>query len=178
VREPYLAAPGSIIGLTTKIPPGMRAIALKSDEVIGVSGFLFPGARVDVLVTYHTYRSPEAMTVTVLEDALVVAVGHQSQPDPNGKPASVDAVTILAKPADAEKVVLASTQGTIHFVLRNGADRAAVGVVPVNLSQFSGEPPAPVKQSGSRRGPLGNDKQKPYVVETILGGKTSFASFD
>lgn len=178
VLEPYLAAPGSIVGLTTRIPAGMRAIALKSDEVIGVAGFLFPGARVDVLVTYHSYGSPDAATATVLEDALVVAVGHQIQPDPDGKPASVNVVTILAKPADAERVVLAGAQGTIHFVLRNGVDHAAVNLLPVNLSQFSAKAAAPLKQAGGRGTKSMDRKPKPYVVETILGAKASFATFN
>jgi pilus assembly protein CpaB len=109
VLDKYLAAPGSGIGLTTRIADGMRAIALKSDEVVGVAGFLFPGSRVDVLVTYRPPQGSDPITSTVLQNAQVVAVGHQIQPDPAGKPTTVDVVTILAKPQDAEKVVLAHT---------------------------------------------------------------------
>src|SRR5450759_1219376 len=53
VLEGYLAAVGSGIGLTAKIPEGMRAASVRSDEVIGVAGFLFPGSHVDVLVTFR-----------------------------------------------------------------------------------------------------------------------------
>src|SRR5664280_57378 len=42
-----LAALGSGIGLTVKIPEGMRAVSVRSDEVVGVAGFLFPGSGVD-----------------------------------------------------------------------------------------------------------------------------------
>ncbi len=172
----FLAAPGTGFGLTTKIPAGVRAIALKSDEVVGVAGFLFPGSRVDVLVTYHSYQNPEPVTATVLQDAQVVAVGHQIQPDPNGKPASVDVITILAKPDDAERVVLASTQGSIHFVLRNATDRAEVSDPPVHLSQFASE--APAKPAEARKGVAAIHKSKPYVVVTILGDKEISTSFD
>jgi pilus assembly protein CpaB len=168
-----LAAPGAGFGLTTRIPAGMRAIALKSDEVVGVAGFLFPGSRVDVLVTYHSNQNPEPITATVLQDSQVVAVGHQIQPDPNGKPASVDVITIIAKPDDAEKVVLASTQGTIHFVLRNATDRAEASDPPVNLSQFAGGPS--VRAAAARKDVA--EKPKPYVVETILGDKETSTSF-
>ena len=172
----YLAAPGSAIGLTTRIPDGMRAIALKSDEVVGVAGFLAPGSRVDVLATYHSYQSPEAITATVLQDAPVVAVGQKIQPDPDGKPATVDVVTILAKPEDAEKVVLASSQGSIHFVLRNGGDHAETSDTPVQLAQLGGVT-APSTTTGHRiMAPL--QKAKPYVVVTVLGDKQTSVSFN
>src|ERR1019366_7573807 len=53
VLEGYLAVAGSGIGLTVKIPDGMRAASVRSDEVIGVAGFLFPSCHVDVLVTFR-----------------------------------------------------------------------------------------------------------------------------
>ena len=119
-----LAIPGT--GLTTKIPDGMRALALRSDEVVGVAGFLFPGSHVDVLVTYRSETAPEPATATVLQNVEVLAAGSQVQPNLDGKPSSVNVVTVLVTPNDAERVVLASTQGTIHFVLRNSEDHGQV----------------------------------------------------
>ena len=175
VLDKYLAAAGSGIGLTTKIPDGMRAIALKSNEVVGVAGFLFPGSHVDVLVTYRPPDGNDFITSTVLQNAQVLAVGHQIQPDPSGKPTSVDVLTILANPQDAEKVVLASTQGTIHFVLRNGGDQVSVPNVPVQLTQLGppAKTPAPTRKNNAII-----KKDKPYVVETIEGNKQSSVSFD
>lgn len=175
--EPVLARdltiPGS--GLTVKIPDGMRAVALRSDEVVGVAGFLFPGSHVDVLVTYHTEKSPEPATATVLQNAQVLAVGHEVQPTPDGKPTTVDVVTLLMNPADAERVVLASTQGSIHFVLRNGADQTQVADNPIELSQMI--PQSEAKQAvAARRGFV--RRHKPYVVETLLGDKQTAASFN
>jgi pilus assembly protein CpaB len=120
ILDRQLATAGTGIGLTGRIPSGMRAIALRSDEVVGVAGFLMPGTHVDVLVTYHDTSHPDPLTATVLQDSEVLAAGHQVQPDPSGKPATVDVVTLLLSPEDAEKAVLASAQGNIHFVLRNG----------------------------------------------------------
>jgi pilus assembly protein CpaB len=137
-----LSAAGSGTGLASKIPDGMRAIALHSDEVVGVGGFLVPGSHLDVLVTYHSDLTPEPITATVLQNAVVLAAGNQLEPDPTGKTADVTVVTLLLTPEQAERAVLASTQGTIHFVLRNGADSSRSGGIPMLLSQLSGPLPA------------------------------------
>lgn len=171
ILERDLATPG--LGLIQKIPAGMRAVALRSDEVVGVAGFLFPGSHVDVLVTYRTDRSPEPATATVLQDAEVLATGHQVEPDPTGKPSTVNVVTLLMKPEDAQRVVLASTQGSIHFVLRNGADTQQVDDPPVELSQLVPEEAA---TAIARRRPVAA-RAKPYVVETVLGTKQIATTF-
>lgn len=171
IQDRDLAIPG--MGLTVKIPPGMRALALRSDEVVGVAGFVFPGSHVDVLVTYRSGQSPEPTTATVLQDAEVLAAGHQVEPDPSGKPSTVNVVTLLVKPEDAERVVLASTQGSIHFVLRNSSDTKHVDDKPVQLSQLiPGVGPKPV---GHR---LVQHRPQPYVVETVMGNKRTTASFE
>lgn len=172
----YLAAPGAGIGLTTKISEGMRAVALKSDDVVGVAGFLFPGSRVDVLVTYRSADSPEPVTVTVVQDAQILAVGHQVQPNPDGKPASVNVVTVLAQPEDAEKLVLASTQGSIYFMLRNGGDHQQASNLPVDFRDIGKshvEKPAVSQKSAPVR-----SKAQTYVVETVAGEKSSSVAFN
>ena len=123
LTDKLLSAPGAGPGLAARIPEGMRAIALKTDEVMGVAGCLTPGAHIDVLVTYRTDKVPDPRTVTVLQNAEVLAAGQQVQPDPQGKPSTVSVVTLLLAPQDAERAVLASSQGTIHFVMRSGADQ-------------------------------------------------------
>ena len=175
ILDQQLAAVGSGIGLTGEIPQGMRAIALRSDEVVGVAGFLMPGTHVDVLVTYHENNQPMPITSTVLQNVEVLAVGHQTQPDPSGKPANVDVVTLLLAPEDAEKVVLATAQGSIHFVLRNGQDTASAQAAPVDVSQLSGEPVAH-RVAGPRRA-AGPPPPKPWVVETWMGNKRTTESF-
>jgi pilus assembly protein CpaB len=176
VLERDLAAPGSGGGLSGKIPDGMRAIGLKSDEVVGVAGFLFPGTRVDALVTYRDTTRLEPVASIVLQDVQVLAAGHQMQPDPEGKNVSVDVVTLLLTPRDAEKAVLASSQGAIHFVLRNGADRGQTNDSPVGLSQLANAPPMVAAATSTPR-LSAPPAAKPYVVETILGTKQSTESF-
>ena len=119
-----LATVGTGIGLANRIPDGMRAVALRSDEVVGVAGFLVPGSHLDVLVTYRPDGAAAALTATVVQNAVVIAAGHQTEPDPSGKIADVTVVTLLLTPGESQRAVLASTQGAIHFILRNGADSA------------------------------------------------------
>jgi len=173
-----LSAPGSGTGLAGKIPDGMRAVALRSDEVVGVAGFLVPGSHLDVLVTYRADRSPEPITATVLQDAVVIAAGQQIEPDPAGKPAPVTVVTILLTPDEAQRAVLASTQGAIHFVLRNGRDAGRTHQAPMALSQLSGDAPAPQRTAAGPATPVvraAPAAPQRHEIETILGGVSADA---
>ena len=156
---------GSGAGLAARIPTGMRAISLRSDEVVGVGGFLNPGSRVDMLVTFHSPNSQEAHTATALQNAAVLAAGQKSEPDPSGKPATVTVVTLLLSPDDAERAVLASSQGTVHFVLRNGSDRVVTETQTMQMAAISGEVPAvPHAPATHHRAPAAES------VEMVLDG--------
>jgi pilus assembly protein CpaB len=165
-----LSAAGAGTGLASKIPDGMRAVALRSDEVVGVAGFLVPGSHLDVLVTYHSDISPEPITATVLQDAVVLAAGHQLEPDPTGKTSDVTVVTLLLTPEQAKRAVLASTQGAIHFVLRNGADTSRSADTPTLLSQLTGQAPAAAHIVSRSAAPATPAAPKQQEIETILGG--------
>ncbi len=185
INEHQLSAAGSGSGLSTRIPDGMRAISLKTDQIVGVAGFLLPGTHVDVLMTYRMLNTMNPVTTTVLQDAQILAAGQKVQPDPEGKATPVDVVTLLVNPVDAERVVLASAQGTVHFVLRNGSDHAHLEEHSAQLSQLGGiESPvrsaAPMVKMSSlvSRVPAPQAASppaapKPYVVQTITGSKPS-----
>jgi pilus assembly protein CpaB len=175
ILDKYLSVPGSGVGLAGKIPEGMRAIALRSDEVVGVAGFLLPGSRLDVLVTYRSDKSPEPCTSTVLQNAEVLAAGHQVQPDPEGKPATVTVVTLLLRPEEAERAVLASTQGSIHFVLRNGSDTERTQTTPISLSQLSGTPATGLADHAVVA--ARHSSRRVFQVQTILGEQRSTDTF-
>ncbi len=175
ILNSYLAPVGVGVGLTAKIPSGMRAISVRSDEVVGVAGFLLPGTHVDVLLTYRTEKSPDPRTVTVLQDVVVLAAGQQIRPDPEGKPTSVNnVVTLLLKPEDSEKLVLATSLGAIHFVLRNGADSGQESASSVGLDELTG---APIPSASTTAAVVPPVQRKPYQVETILGSKQVVRSF-
>ncbi|PYS03115.1 MAG: Flp pilus assembly protein CpaB [Acidobacteria bacterium] len=119
-----LAAKGSGEGLTALIEPGMRAVSVQVNEISGVSGFIQPGTRVDVLFT-RTFSNGDAATTTILQNIKVVAYGRQL--DASAKLESRDTTrptvaTLLVTQEEAQKVVLAQQRGRIQLVLRNGLD--------------------------------------------------------
>lgn len=171
----------SSTGLSARIPAGMRAISLKSNEVVGVAGYLLPGTHVDVLVTVRPATSSDPITSIVLQDAQVLTAGEKMQPDPDGHASKVNVVTILVSPEDAEKIVLASTQGTVHFVLRNGGDHAVTANTPVNLSALGAQiasAVAPVAVAHAQPQPM-HTKPTPtaYTIQVRRGDKDSVETF-
>ena len=188
ILEHDLAAPGSGFGLTAKIPTGMRATSVRSNEIVGVAGFLFPGSHVDVLATFRpTSANEEPLTQTILQDVEVITAGQKIQPDPQGKPETVNVVTLLLSPEDSEKLLLATSQATIHFVLRNGADREKVDTKPVRLAELvsGGKKKAPVEEEKRPRKRMARAEKPPspkppdfYTVEIIHGDKRTEETFE
>jgi pilus assembly protein CpaB len=113
-----LASESAGYGLPTLIPPGMRAVPVRVNEVSGVAGFVLPGTRVDVLLTGKP-SGGEEQTITVLWNVAVIATGQKLERGPSGKPQNVLLVTLLVSPEDAKKLTLASSNGRIQLALRN-----------------------------------------------------------
>src|SRR6266404_2866685 len=147
INQPVLRrdlASSTSLGLSAKIPDGMRATAVKTNEVMNIAGFIFPGSHVDVLVTLKPENNAAStQTHTVLQNVQVLSTGTKMDPDPNGKPENVTVITLLVSPEQSEKLALAQNQGTIHFVLRNGGDSANAEVPPVDLAELIGTRKAP-----------------------------------
>jgi hypothetical protein len=110
--KPALALKGGGAGLAALIPKGMRAVAIRVNEIVGVAGFAVPGMRVDVLVS----GSPPGeaalggVTQTLLQNVQVLSAGQNFQKDAEGKPVSVPVVNLLVTPPQAE--MLSSGQPT------------------------------------------------------------------
>jgi pilus assembly protein CpaB len=181
VLERDLAVAGSGIGLAAKIPPGMRATAVRSNEIVGVAGFLFPGSHLDVLATYNPPGGSGSITQTVLQDVEVLAAGQTIEPDPQGKPQTVSVVTLLLSPEDSQRLLLTSTQGTIQFVLRSGADQKKVAIDPTRLDQLvAPEKPAPPPVTRRPRMLKAAPPPEPPAVssvEVIQGSQRSVQKF-
>ena len=178
IRDGLLAAPGATVGLTAKIPDGMRAVAVVTNEVNNVSGFLFPGSHVDVLVSFRPDNGKDPMTTTVLQDIQVLSTGEKLQPDPNGKPQNVKVVTLLLAPGDAEKLLLASNQGTVQFVLRNASDQAQPATRPVNLKDLQqASAPSNAPLVAKRAAPAPPKTASAYEVDTYDGTKKNTVKF-
>jgi pilus assembly protein CpaB len=119
-----LAAKGSGEGLTALIEPGMRAVSVQVNEISGVSGFVQPGTRVDVLFT-RVFSNGDAATTTILQNVKVIAYGRQLDPSAKLDPrdtARPTVATLLVTQQEAQKLVLAEQRGRIQLVLRNGLD--------------------------------------------------------
>jgi pilus assembly protein CpaB len=176
IRDQLLAAPGATVGLTAKIPDGMRAAAVITNELNNVSGFLFPGSHVDVLVTFRAENGRDSMTTTALQNIEVLSAGEKLQPDPSGKPQNVKVVTLLLTPNDAERLALASNQGTVQFVLRNASDQAQAQQRPVNVKDLQGNA-APAVSVGMRKAAAPPKSASVYEVETFDGAKKGVVKF-
>jgi pilus assembly protein CpaB len=142
IREGRLAARGAGSGLAPTIPDGMRAVAVRVNEVVGVAGFVLPGMRVDVLVTGRPANQDETMTKTILQDILVLSAGQTIEPDARGQAINAPVVTLLVTPEQAEALTLAS-EDRIQLVLRNGGDRGAGKTPGRDMTDLFGKPRAP-----------------------------------
>jgi pilus assembly protein CpaB len=121
--EGRLAVKGSGLGLAPTIPVGMRAVAVRVNDVAGVAGFVLPGMRVDVLVTGHPPNDSGSITSTVLQNIQVLSAGTTMQADARGTAITAPTVTLLVSPEQAETLTLANNEGHIQLVLRNSSDQ-------------------------------------------------------
>jgi pilus assembly protein CpaB len=184
-KEPILqrdlGVEGAGIGLAGKIPQGMRGVAIRSNEIIGVAGFLYPGSKVDLLMTFTPPGATVPVTETVLQNVEVLTAGQTIEPDPQGKPQSVNVVTLLLNPEDSQKLQLASAQGNIQFVLRSGADQKSAELRPTRLDELVvGSKPAPpvVAAPGVKHASRKAPASAPiYMLEVIQGTQRSLQKF-
>jgi pilus assembly protein CpaB len=185
-KEPILlhdlGVEGAGIGLAGKIPEGMRAIAIRSNEIVGVAGFLYPGSKIDLLMSYTPPGNNVPVTQTVLQNVEVLTAGQTIEPDPQGKPQSVSVVTLLLSPEDSQKLQLASGQGNIQFVLRSGADLKTATLRPARLDDLipGGRPGPPVVAApGVKHGPprKATPASPIYLMEVIQGTQRTVQKF-
>lgn len=179
-----LAAEEAGAGLPSMIPPGMRAVSVRVNDVVSVAGFVQPGTRVDVLSTGNQGSSNERQTTTVLENVAVIAVGR-SLLDRNGTSDTQNAgvITLLVSPDDAQKLTLAAQEGRIQLSLRNPLDtkKGSSGAARTS-ALYPGEAPHPaaetkpkVHKAVTKAAPAA--PPAPYQVEMIRGSKRDETKF-
>lgn len=189
ILENRLAAAGSGGGLAATIRKGMRACAVKVDEVVGVAGFVTPGMRVDVLISGeppgHANDNTGTLVKTLLQNIEVLSAGTDIQKDAEGKPQQVHVVNLLVTPEQAEVLSLASSlnpggnQSHIQLVLRNPLDTEVAQVAGTGLANlFADATASPAKP---HPGAVARQAQKPipapYSVEVLNGPQRSVQSF-
>jgi pilus assembly protein CpaB len=168
--EPILASKLAAIGggLSVRVQANMRAMSLKINEVTGVSGFVLPGDRVDVLVTIdNAGGSGVAITKTALQNLEVLAAGTKTETK-NDRHITVQTVTVLVDPEGAEKLALGAHQGKVHLALRNPVDHELVDARSTDTRSVLGiakSKKATRRRSGTSRSKVKTTKKAPVVVE-------------
>src|SRR5579859_5061286 len=127
-----LAGENAGSGLPSLIPPGMRAVSVRVNEVVSVAGFVTPGTRVDVLLTGTPAGGSDQQTTTVLQNIAVLASGHTLERTSTGEAQNTAVITLLVSPDDAQRLTLASAEGHIQLALRNPLDTKADDVPSSN----------------------------------------------
>jgi pilus assembly protein CpaB len=182
VLESRLAAVGSGGGLAATIPQGMRACAVKVDEVVGVAGFVTPGMRVDVLISgippdaKGDVATEGVQSRTILQNIQVLSAGTDIQKDAEGKAKPVQVVNLLVTPEDAETLSLASNQQVkIQLVLRNPLDTKTAQVPGTAMNNLFADPGAkkPVASTGHVR----RAAPDTFTIEVINGDKAGTEKF-
>src|SRR5713101_3270899 len=149
VLENRLAPKGAGAGLAATIPAGMRAFAVRVNEVVGVAGFVVPGMRVDILISGNPPGAASNLGMvsrTLLQNIEVLSAGQNFQKDAEGKPVQVQVVNLLVTPEQAEILSLASNETRLQLVLRNPLDTQTSKTTGIALSSLYGvavKPPEP-----------------------------------
>jgi pilus assembly protein CpaB len=136
ITKPRLGL-GGIEGLPATIEIGKRAVSVPINDASGVAGLIPPRAHVDVLFT-RPGSATEAVTSTIIEDVVVLAIGRNIEvsnappPAPGSAAAQAAATrpnaqsaTLLVTPEEARRIELAKNLGKISLTLRNPLDHEA-----------------------------------------------------
>jgi pilus assembly protein CpaB len=168
-------------GLPAMIPQGMRAVAVKVNDVISVAGFALPGTKVDVVLTGNATRNNDPGDVsatTVLQNVQVLAAGQKLQTNADGKPETVQVITLLVSPAEAQKLALATQEGRIQLSLRNPLDADASDVTVLRNATLYGAPAVtPHAKPRPQAKVVVAETIPTYTVETIKGNKRDTTTF-
>src|SRR5262249_2939708 len=168
--------------LPVMIPEGMRAMSVKVDDVTGVSGFITPNSRVDVLVAGQAGEGQneggqQQRSKLVLQNIKVLAIG-KSVEQRDEKPVEVPTVTLLVSPDQAEKLTLAARYEPVRLALRNYGDDGLVGTPGIStatLFETPARPPAPSpaapKAEAPRQPP--RERRPRHWVEVLLGERVT-----
>ncbi len=153
ITEARLAPEGTAGGLSAVIPEGYRAMTVKVDDVVGISGFIMPGTLVDIVVVINPEDGAmkDPISKIVLQNIKVLANGKNiDQPENQRDANSVKAVTLLVTPEQAEKLALAASEGKLQLVMRNSIDQGDEQTTGMDKRRLlGGERAVPAPEPGS-----------------------------
>jgi pilus assembly protein CpaB len=180
-NEPILESrlSGEGAGLTVRLEPGKRAMAVRVDEIIGVSGFIVPDDRVDVIVTTTppgvNDNKDARLSKIVLQNKRVLSVA-QSTEQKDGKPQVARSITLEVSPEEAEKLSLAYQEGPIVLALRGVGDETEPKTIGSNKNDLLALG-ARKMTGGARVRSVAQQAPDKYKVEVIHGTNRNVAEF-
>jgi pilus assembly protein CpaB len=177
---PSKLADVGLYGIVPLIPEGMRALAVKVDEVVGVAGFVTPQTRVDVILIMTPPGGREPISKVILQNIQALAAGQQIQETEDGTPITVTVVTVLVTPEEAERLALAATEGRIQMALRNTLDQEDVETSGERASRlFAGMGSAGRGRAATvnRSTPIPATPQE-SIIEIYRGGARTLISYN
>jgi len=171
VLETALFDQGSAGGLPAVISSEHRAVSVKVDNVIGVAGFVTPGARVDVLATIRRVDLKKAIPYSkvILQDVRVLAIDQKLEEVRNGDPEPVNVVTLEVDPVEAEHLIYAAHEGRLQLALRSPGDDAEVQTRSIGVADVLGDAKPRVRQKASTR--------QASAVQVLKGSKLEVQTF-
>lgn len=177
-NEPILESKLSSIGggLSLLIDKDKRAASIQVDKVSGVSGFVLPGDKVDVIATFSNYgKNRESVAKTILQRLDVLAAGEKTE-QKGDKVITSQSVTLLVDPDGAQALALASQEGKLHLALRNPTDDDTTSIDVISKkamlsSTKSDEPKVIYRYRDRPQEPAREEPKKPDSVKIIRGKK-------
>jgi len=116
VLAPKITGPGQRASLAAVIGEGLKAATVRVNDVLGVAGFILPGERVDVILTRTVEK--DSFADVIVQNVRVLAI-DQLADERADKPSVAKAVTLELSTAQAQKITLASTVGSLSLALRS-----------------------------------------------------------
>lgn len=161
-------AGGTTPTFSGKVDQGLRAMTVRVDDVNSISGFLQPGDRVDLLMSYGSGR--EQRILPLLDKLNVIATGIQTEADKlsDGEPRSFSTITVHVTPTDAQKLMLAQQVARVTAILRHPDDNTELSGPPFTVAQL-------IAASDHQKAPAIVRRAKRAVVapsiQYIIGGQ-------
>jgi pilus assembly protein CpaB len=163
-------------GIIPLIQPGMRALSIRVDQVVGVAGFVTPQTRVDVILIMTPSGSEDPVSKVILQNVQALAAGEEIRETEDGRPVTVPVVTVLVTPEEAEKLALASHQGELRLALRNTLDLESVVTAGERRSRLFAGGEAPLARPTARTGAAAPTTQE-SIIEIYRGGVRTLVAY-
>jgi len=173
--EAGLFAEGAAGGLMAVISPERRAVSVKVDNVVGVAGFISPGARVDVLATLRRVDMEKALPFSkvILQDVKVLAIDQKLEEARGGDPVVVNVVTLEVDPVQAEHLIYAAHEGRLQLALRSPGDDEMVDTKSIGVRDVLGSKKPVAKKARKRSAP----RKETTTVQLLQGSELQIKNF-